>query len=103
MQEEAIRAGDVALGLLNEMLQAGIEPDVITYGCVSCLQSRRGVGGGGYLLPRARFQRVVIFVFFLCPYLWVQMASIAGSPSLDVAVPYSPDGVGVVPYFSRCG
>lgn len=38
-QEEAIKAGDVAMGLLNEMLEAGIEPDVITYGCVCCLPS----------------------------------------------------------------
>ena len=31
-QLEAVRIGDVALGLMDEMDEAGVGPDVITYG-----------------------------------------------------------------------
>lgn len=32
VQREAIRAGDVALTLLDEMVESGLKPDVITFG-----------------------------------------------------------------------
>lgn len=67
MQEEAIRAGDVAMGLLNEMLQAGIEPDVITYGCVCCRLSAEEEGGGLPPATRSISTRGYFWLFFVFP------------------------------------
>lgn len=39
VQTEASNAGEFALGLMEEMKQEGVEPDIITYGC-----GNRGVG-----------------------------------------------------------
>ncbi|CAM9599295.1 unnamed protein product, partial [Hapterophycus canaliculatus] len=50
VQTEASNAGEFALGLMEEMKRAGVEPDIITYGSLMSALSPRGAAGADAVL-----------------------------------------------------